>query len=318
MSERPWLKWYPADWRADSGLRMCSLSARGLWVEMLGMMYEAKPTGHLIVNEKAPTSSQLATLVGSDIKTVNKAITELESNGVFSRTEGGIIYSRRMEKDALRSDAGREFVSKRWGNGGNKGGTPPAGSPPEPTRSPIRSPTDEPTRSATRLPNGLATSGPMADPITQSLYSKEVSKEVKEKAVATCFLETPRESVPNLVNLSNMPARNAPIEQWMHLGANGTSRERNHDGVTHPVRNGEYVDVLVELCCKAAKINEVHWKGDWRPILAWLDAGIDGHVIVDVITKIASRPAYPKCGSFMYFDARIRETWQNSNVVRFG
>lgn len=44
----PWMKFYPADWRADPGLRMCSgCCARGMWMEMLCLMHEAMPRGFL-------------------------------------------------------------------------------------------------------------------------------------------------------------------------------------------------------------------------------------------------------------------------------
>lgn len=37
----PWLKFYPTDWRSDPALKMCSLAARGLWIEMIALMHEA-------------------------------------------------------------------------------------------------------------------------------------------------------------------------------------------------------------------------------------------------------------------------------------
>ena len=49
MSKRPWMKFYPADWRAEPSLRFTSLAARGLWIEMLALMHEATPRGSLLV-----------------------------------------------------------------------------------------------------------------------------------------------------------------------------------------------------------------------------------------------------------------------------
>jgi len=46
----PWMKFYPADWRSDPMLRLCSLAARGLWAEMICLMHEAEPYGSLLVN----------------------------------------------------------------------------------------------------------------------------------------------------------------------------------------------------------------------------------------------------------------------------
>ena len=47
-----WFKFYPSDWRADPALRMCSIAARGLWMEMLCVMHEATPRGSLLINGK--------------------------------------------------------------------------------------------------------------------------------------------------------------------------------------------------------------------------------------------------------------------------
>jgi hypothetical protein len=118
MSEKrqPWLKWYPSDWRADPGLRMCSFAARGLWVDILGLMHEAEPYGHLLINGRPPSNGQLLSMLGGSSKEIATLIAELESAGVFSRTEEGIIFSRRMIRDKERSDIGREWIKKRWGD----------------------------------------------------------------------------------------------------------------------------------------------------------------------------------------------------------
>ncbi|HEX6991908.1 MAG TPA: hypothetical protein VF151_08475 [Gemmatimonadales bacterium] len=117
MSEKkqPWLKWYPADWRADPALRMCSLAARGLWIEMLGFMHEAEPYGHLIIAGQRPTPDDLAALVGIAPATVRKALAELESRNVFSRTDDGTIYSRKMVRDKAKLERDRAN-GKRGGN----------------------------------------------------------------------------------------------------------------------------------------------------------------------------------------------------------
>jgi len=106
MSEKPWLKWYPADWRADPRLRMCSLAARGLWIELLGYMHESPRYGYLLIGDSAPTIKQIAMLVGEPPKAVERALDELSSAGVFS-IDGTIIYSRRMVRDKLKADADR-------------------------------------------------------------------------------------------------------------------------------------------------------------------------------------------------------------------
>lgn len=97
---QPWMKFYPQDWRADEKLRMCSLAARGLWMEMLALMHRSERYGHLLVNGNVPTDTQLAVLAGAPADHVSRHIEELESAGVFSRSATGVIYSRRMTEDA--------------------------------------------------------------------------------------------------------------------------------------------------------------------------------------------------------------------------
>jgi hypothetical protein len=118
MSEKrqPWMKWYPADWRADPALRMCSLAARGLWIELLGFMHEAEPYGHLIVGGRCPTPAQIASLVGADLRSVNTALAELEAASVFSRDDEGRMISRRMLRDKAKADQDRQ--------NGRSGGNP--------------------------------------------------------------------------------------------------------------------------------------------------------------------------------------------------
>jgi hypothetical protein len=95
----PWMKFYPADWRADPALRMCSLAARGLWMEMLSIMHEADPRGSLLINGKAIGAKQLASLCGATLRETIALLTELEAAGVFSHAEDGTIFSRRMKRD---------------------------------------------------------------------------------------------------------------------------------------------------------------------------------------------------------------------------
>ena len=104
----PWMKFYPTDWQADSGLRICSLQARGLWIELLAIMHKATPRGDLVINGIAPSDVQIAGLVGVDAETVAAAMRELEAAGVFSRRRNGIVFSRRMVRDENRSRKNRE------------------------------------------------------------------------------------------------------------------------------------------------------------------------------------------------------------------
>ncbi len=114
MTDRklPAIQFYPGDWLRDPGVRACSLQARGLWIEMLCLMHDGSPYGHLTINGRSIDTRTLSRLVGAEMKRTSASLKELETNGVFSRTKDGIIYSRRMVKDAylraIRAKAGSE------------------------------------------------------------------------------------------------------------------------------------------------------------------------------------------------------------------
>lgn len=110
----PWLKFYPSDWRSDPALRMCSIAARGLWMEMLCVMHENG--GDLAINAKGLTPRQLANLAGCGVDEVDTLLSELEDAGVFSRRADGTIYSRRMIRDAEKAETDKA--------NGSKGGNP--------------------------------------------------------------------------------------------------------------------------------------------------------------------------------------------------
>lgn len=116
MTKKPWLKWYPADWRQEPTLRMCSRAARSLWMDMLGLMHDAEPYGHLLINGKRPSNKQLAAVLGDGLKDTEKWLAELEEAGVYSKTEDGTIFSRRMIADGERSEEGKRWIERRWGD----------------------------------------------------------------------------------------------------------------------------------------------------------------------------------------------------------
>ncbi|MBS1060750.1 hypothetical protein [Gluconobacter sp. Dm-44] len=116
MSARRWAKFWWQDWQRDPALRMCSLAARGAWIEMLCLMADADPVGHLLVNGRSPNMRQLSAVLGCSEREATKLVAELEENGVFSRTDAGTIFSRRMVRD--------KAISDEAAANGKKGGNP--------------------------------------------------------------------------------------------------------------------------------------------------------------------------------------------------
>ena len=109
-----WSKFWWCDWQNDKSLQACSFAARGLWVELLGLCHGSERPGYLLVNGVPPTINDLADMLGKTTpKEINSLLAELERRRIFSR-EDGVIYSRRMVRDAAASEIGREHVSKRY------------------------------------------------------------------------------------------------------------------------------------------------------------------------------------------------------------
>jgi hypothetical protein len=112
----PFIKLYTRDWLCDKQLRLCSDAARGIWSDLLCLMADNEPYGYLEHNNQPLTEDQIIRLRGGDKGTVKGLIDELEANGIFSRDERGVIYSRRMVKD-------NEFRNKCT-TAGKHGGNP--------------------------------------------------------------------------------------------------------------------------------------------------------------------------------------------------
>ena len=151
----PWMKFYPSDWRADPALRMCSIGARGLWMEMLCLMHEAEPYGSLRVNGKPVADRQLAMLSGVGHDQVADLVAELEEAGVLSRDADGVVVSRRMQRDKAKAESDKSN-GKRGGNPGLREGVNPQDKGEDKAQKPeARSHTPE-TKNTTRPPVSVA------------------------------------------------------------------------------------------------------------------------------------------------------------------
>jgi hypothetical protein len=112
----PAIPMYTADYLNDQKLRLCSMAAQGFWVRMLFVMHHCEPYGHLTFNNGEPATIQdIARVTGVHTNQVTPWVTDLERHGVFSRTRGGVIYSRRMVRD----QANRLINQQNGYKGGN-------------------------------------------------------------------------------------------------------------------------------------------------------------------------------------------------------
>jgi hypothetical protein len=83
---------------------------------MLDLMHDGEPYGHLTAGGEPITIEQLARMVGVPLKKARAWFKELSDRKVFSRTENGVIYSRRMVRD--------EHIRNVRAEAGKKGGNP--------------------------------------------------------------------------------------------------------------------------------------------------------------------------------------------------
>ena len=98
--DMPFLKFFVRDWQADQQLRLCSLEARGCWLELLLVMHGAKRRGYLEDQSGVPlTDEQIATLIGTFKGDLYRCKRELLKHGVPGVDENGCWYSRRMVKE---------------------------------------------------------------------------------------------------------------------------------------------------------------------------------------------------------------------------
>lgn len=150
MARLAFIQWYPNDWLADPSVRSCSVAARGLWIDILSLMHLSPRRGYLLAATGSPISpEQLARLTGCSADEVTRLLAELQSSGVYSCTEDGVLYSRRMVRDESKRQKCSEAGKKGGGNptfkghpkGVPKGDNKGASKPPE-TRDQILPPSE--------------------------------------------------------------------------------------------------------------------------------------------------------------------------------
>lgn len=121
--KRPSFQFYPSDWSSALELRAVSLAARGLWIEMICLMWQGHEIGFLTYRDGRPISvEQLARMVGDTTAKVQALLSELEGAGVPGKAENGAYFSRRMVRDdakyqdfrAGQAEAGKRGAAARW------------------------------------------------------------------------------------------------------------------------------------------------------------------------------------------------------------
>lgn len=115
VAKLPYIPFYPNDWVSDP-VAGCSLSAQGLWLRMMFLMHASARYGYLEQNSKPMPLETVARRCGCSEAELVAYLSELDDAQVPSRTNEGIIYSRRMVRDAAKRRKAASF--------GKKGGNP--------------------------------------------------------------------------------------------------------------------------------------------------------------------------------------------------
>ncbi len=117
MSKLPAIQFYPGDWRKDPGVQALGYFERGVWFEILCILWESEQRGKLLLNGKKMPEEALARLLGLETEKCKQILSKLVDYGVAKiEPETGIIYNARMVRD-------EEIRSKRK-EAGKKGGNP--------------------------------------------------------------------------------------------------------------------------------------------------------------------------------------------------
>lgn len=110
MGKLPAFFFYPKDWLTDLPLCVCSKGAKGVWADMLCLMFGAPNRGVLAYADGRPWSDQeIAEAIGGNTATNLGYIAELLDKGVCHRDKKGAIFSRR----SMRDEADRKSNTKR-------------------------------------------------------------------------------------------------------------------------------------------------------------------------------------------------------------
>ena len=115
MTKQPSFQFYPGDWTKDPDLKVCSHFARGLLVDLLCAMFEAKHRGLLARQDGITpwTDRQIVGMSpGGEVDEKLSALHELEVNDVLKRDGNGVLYSARMVRDEELRKMRAEYGSK--------------------------------------------------------------------------------------------------------------------------------------------------------------------------------------------------------------
>ena len=111
----PWMKFHPRDWLNEPSLRLASRAARGLWIDLICIMWDSPIRGKAIApNGDVLQPHDIAALVGENRETCVIILQELHKLGVCSHDEKGAIFCRRMLRENRKMEQDRQRASRYY------------------------------------------------------------------------------------------------------------------------------------------------------------------------------------------------------------
>jgi len=115
VSNTIWDPFFWSDWQNDQQLKLCSLPSQAIWMRCLCVCAQSFPRrGFLLINGEKPSTEELAKLFGCTPESIDAGLAELRARVVCGVARDGILYSRRMVREAKIKAANRK--------GGKRGG----------------------------------------------------------------------------------------------------------------------------------------------------------------------------------------------------
>jgi hypothetical protein len=117
-ADMPYIKWYPRDWLSDTNVRLLSNEEKGIWTDLINIMATCNPYGHLTGTDGGPMAdADACKLVNMPTPEAFRAISYvLITKGVASRTDAGVLFSRRLVRDHERFMQAQKYGLSGGGN----------------------------------------------------------------------------------------------------------------------------------------------------------------------------------------------------------
>src|SRR5260370_35276951 len=114
MVKLPAFQFYTGDWQKDPSLRRCSKAAKGVWMDMMCLLFECPVRGVFVDAGGWPWGDgEIAAAIGGDIAANLECIEEFGAKGGVRRDARGALFSRRMVRDQERRQTDKERKIKQ-------------------------------------------------------------------------------------------------------------------------------------------------------------------------------------------------------------